>query len=148
MTLTTHLHVVPSLQTNGAIPLLPLYTFMTWAGTALTSYLYKYLSQKRNLKKNYINTPDIKVYRIYLVIQVLRDLSSCVLVNFYRRFGGACCLNLHCLSDAKYFLCVGHSVVTYGNKTDGEHRQNNIFDILIVDRTKCFGFDENNRHQL
>jgi hypothetical protein len=32
---TAHLHLVPRLRMNGAIPLLPLYAFMAWTGTAL-----------------------------------------------------------------------------------------------------------------
>jgi hypothetical protein len=36
MKLTTDLHLVPMLRMSGAIPLLPLYAFMTWAGRTLT----------------------------------------------------------------------------------------------------------------
>jgi hypothetical protein len=36
--LTTYLHLVPRLRLSGAIPLLPLYVFMAWTGTALPFY--------------------------------------------------------------------------------------------------------------
>ena len=32
--LATHLHLMPGLRMNGAIPLLPLYTFKAWTGTS------------------------------------------------------------------------------------------------------------------
>lgn len=34
----THLRPVPSLRVNGAMPLLPLYTFMAWTGITLPFY--------------------------------------------------------------------------------------------------------------
>jgi hypothetical protein len=33
--ITTHLHLVLRLRMNGAIPLLPLYSFMVWTGKTL-----------------------------------------------------------------------------------------------------------------
>jgi hypothetical protein len=35
--LTTQLHLVARLRKSGAVPLLPIYVFVTWTGTALLS---------------------------------------------------------------------------------------------------------------
>jgi len=35
MTLTTHLHLAPKLRMSGAMPLLPLYAFVTWTVNTL-----------------------------------------------------------------------------------------------------------------
>jgi len=36
--LTTHLHLVPRLRINGAVPLFTMYVCMAWRGTALPLY--------------------------------------------------------------------------------------------------------------
>jgi hypothetical protein len=41
--LTTHLHLVPRLRISGAMPLLPLYTFMAWTETLPLLYYFVYL---------------------------------------------------------------------------------------------------------
>ena len=37
---TTHLHLVKRLRIRGAIPVLPLYAFMTWSGRTLTPCIH------------------------------------------------------------------------------------------------------------
>ena len=36
---TAYLHLAPRLRMSGAIPLLPVYAFMAWTGTALPFFL-------------------------------------------------------------------------------------------------------------
>ena len=41
MKLITHLHLVPRLGMSGAVPLLPVYAFMTWTRKLTVHHKYK-----------------------------------------------------------------------------------------------------------
>jgi len=49
MKLTTHLHLVPRLIMDGAMPSLLLYTFMAWRGNNFTFNLFKIFMHQNNV---------------------------------------------------------------------------------------------------
>jgi hypothetical protein len=71
--LITHLHLVPRLRMNGAIPLLPLVPF----GRSLGQYYFN---------ANSTNVRDMRVHTMVTVrITIFCDVAPCSLVGFYPR---------------------------------------------------------------
>ena len=64
MQLTTHLYLVPRLRINGAIPLLPLHTFMVWTGPIsplpLQSCHHHGRIEKKNVTKCRVTTVNLR----------------------------------------------------------------------------------------